>query len=300
MNLKKVLVTSCLTLMILINCTACFKHIDKNQKQVGWSLEDSNIVINDVTLKKVDDNIKEVADDKILFSSIIPSKAINDCKKIKVRQNGNNQLSLEIIKDKIYVKDNVSIDYVSKVMNNFIINQSLPDLKDYYLRKSIIDSKAYIKLSKLLLKNQKAVNELSSCFNNPLSYYQKHKDTLQDYFYDDKNLNPEEIAWMALIDKLASESKLAIFDEDSENIDIVYWLNKINPNKKLKLSENQVTGESVEDSFKMINKEWKNKGYSLVYLYVNSDSYYLMILDNDTLLKVSKLAKINNQKIEKI
>lgn len=276
-----------------------FKQKDFSDKQYyGWKMKTSHFNPHDIVLKAIDNYVSMVVDGENQFVLLIPPKKMKKCNGMKVRQNKEGNLHFEIIQDKIYAKDNVSLEYVLTTMKEFVAKEIVPSIKDYYEYEEKIDIDSYKELSNLLIENKKSLNSLYECFQFPLTFYQNNKEIFEERgIYGD---DMEEVMWFAFIDQLIKNNVAVELDymEDVDNT--LFCLNKINKNNDLVIEKALLKSNDLEDNLKLINKEWKDKNYCIAYADINSDSYILMILPKDKLKKAKDLAKNNNRRIAKI
>lgn len=268
----------------------------EDKKFYGWSMKTSHFNPHDIVLQAIDNYVPMVDDGTNQFVLLLPPKEIKKCSGMKVIKNKDSGLHLEIIKDKIYAKDNLSLDYVLKAMKDFMIKGKVPDIKDYYEYEETIDITSYKDLCELLIEDSKSLNDLYKCFDSPKIFYKNNKE-----LYEERGIlgeNNEEIMWIAFVESLI-KNKVAVeldYNEDVENT--LFKLNLIN--NSLIIEKDWFISPNLVDNLKAINKQWKDKKYSISYVDINSDSYVIMILSADKLKKAKSLAKNLNRKISKM
>lgn len=258
-----------------------------------YTLKIRNRVIN-----KIDDVINDVE----LYCSAKPDTSDSDYDEMRIRKNGHDQLCIDVYKEGIYVKENVSIDYAVEAMTSFTTTGEVIDFCDYRNRGYVIDVAAYKELTELLVNDDQIKAELFDCFDNPLSHLANATEFLDDYMTDfDEIEDIEFFVWLYFIYMLEKEDdKLASFDYAEDPVEIAWLIDSVIPEdeKRLVIEEDDITNY-VDESLKKLNQKWKQFNYEIVELYVDNDAYNLIILDDDKVKEVDRLLKFNNQKLFK-
>lgn len=251
-------------------------------------------------------NIAEIVkDDKSYFMYKKLHGVLEKCDKIKIRKNGDDQLCLDVYKDSIYTKENVTVDDAYCTLVAFEQNGEVPNTDDYIKRGYIIDMDAYKKLTEMLVNDEKIKKELFDFIDDPLYCCKKDEEFLEDFFVDEEEVEEEieELIWLYYVWKLEEADVVISFDWKEDPKSIVTLIEYIIPNNNLTVTEEEVnsgyTEESgcLEEDLGRLNKKWETFGYSIVELYQDNDAYNLMILKNEKIVEVQKLLKSNNQKI---
>lgn len=272
------------------------KQESGSKQYYGWSMRTSHFNPHDIVLRAIDNYVPMVDEGTNQFVLLLPPKEIQKCNGMKVTKNADGSLHFEIMKEKTYAKDNVSLDDVLKAMKDFMVKGNVPDIIDYYEYEEEIDIASYKELCKLLIEDRESLDNLYKCFDSPKTFYKDNKA-----MYEERGVwgdSDEEIMWFAFVESLIKNNVAVELDYKEDMDNILLKLNLLN--KDLIIKEEWLPSYDLIDNLKLINKEWKDKGYNIAYVDINSDSYILMILSRDKLKKAKSLAKNLNRKISKV
>ena len=145
----------------------------------------------------------------------------------------------------------------------------------------VSDSESYKKIVSLIDKQGNALDDLSSCIDNPREYYMINKETYEDRgIFEDEDL--DTIIWLGIVDYFLEKEVVFELDFKEELSEFVYAIEDLIEDRSLEFAEEWFDEESdISEWVKIINYKWSGSGYVLACIDIDSDSYCLFVINND-------------------
>lgn len=156
---------------------------------------------------------------------------------------------------------------------------------------STIDKDVYTEIAKLLTLDKAVLSDLALCFESPKAYFDMNFER-----YDERGFEGSEdldvLAWIGIVDELIESGDIIELDWNECPEEFILQMKDMADKKHLKIEEEWFDkNEDIILWCEILDQKWKEQGFCVGAMDIDSDSYVMFICENEILEKLVLLGK---------
>ncbi len=161
-----------------------------------------------------------------------------------------------------------------------------------------INTSAYKKVLRLIDDKNIVADSLVFCIENPMEYFNDNIEAYEERGIDEsEDLNT--VIWLGLVDGFIEKELMCELDYKDELEEFIACVKSLIGEKDLSINIDWFDENSeITNWAEILNEKWKETGYVLAAMYIESDSYCIFIIDNNSFEELKLMAKNTGHRVD--